>query len=60
MNNVNNVKCYYMKKALDFLLEKGAITQEEHKRACRYNAEILHPDPGYIREWIFWPECGSV
>lgn len=49
MNNANNVKFYYMKKALVFLLENGAITQEEYERACGYNAEILRPDPEYIR-----------
>lgn len=49
MNNANNFKYYFMKKALDILLDNGLITQEEYERACRYNAEILHPDPEYIR-----------
>ena len=49
MNAKNNVKYYRLKKALEFLLEMGAITQEECERACRHNAEILHPDPEYIR-----------
>lgn len=49
MSQQNNVKFYLLQKALDFLLEKRAITQEEFERASRYNAEILHPDREYIR-----------
>ena len=45
----NNVKYYFIQKALKFLLEKGAVTQEEFERASRYNAESLHLDREYIR-----------
>ncbi len=49
MNQQNNVRYYRLQKALDFLLEQGAISEEERERASRYNAEILHPDREYIR-----------
>ena len=49
MNLANNIKYYYLTKALDFLLEQGAITQAEYDEVCRYNAEVLHPDSEYIR-----------
>lgn len=49
MNVKNNIKFYYLSKALQFLLEKGAITQDEYEAVCGYNAEILQPDGGYIR-----------
>lgn len=49
MNQQDNVKFYLMQKVLEYLLEKGAITQEESDRTSRYNAEILHPDREYIR-----------
>lgn len=49
MNLRNNINFYYLNKALLFLLEQGAITQDEYEEVNRYNAEILHPDPEYIR-----------
>ena len=49
MNLQNNIKHYYLTKVLQFLLEQGAITAEEYEAVCRYNAEILRPDSGYIR-----------
>lgn len=49
MNQEKNVKFYLLQKALDFLLEQGAITKEECEDASRRNAEILHPDREYIR-----------
>lgn len=49
MNVKNNIKFYYLSKALRFLLEQGAISQEEYETVCRYNAEIFQPDGGYIR-----------
>ena len=49
MNQQNNVKFYLMQKALEYLMEKDAITQKESDRASRYNAEILQPDREYIR-----------
>ena len=49
MNQETNVKFYLLQKALDFLVEQGAINEEERARASRYNAEILHPDREYIR-----------
>lgn len=49
MNQQNNVKFYLMHKALEYLVEKGAITQDEADRASRHNAEILRPDREYIR-----------
>lgn len=49
MNQENNVKYYLLQKALDLLVEQGAINEEEHARTSRYNAEILHPDREYIR-----------
>lgn len=49
MNQQNNVKFYLMQKALEYLVEKGAITQEESDRVSRHNAEILRPDREYIR-----------
>ena len=52
MNQQNNVKFYLMKKALKYLVEKGAITQEEADRTRRYNAEILRPDREYIRQHL--------
>lgn len=48
MNQENNVIFYLLQKALDFLLEQGAI-KEERARASRYNAEILRHDREYIR-----------
>ncbi len=49
MNLKNNIRFYYLSKALRFLLEQGKITQEEYEAVCRYNAEIFQPDSGYIR-----------
>ena len=49
MSLKNNIKFYYLSKALRFLLENGAITQDEYEAVCRYNAEIFQPDSGYIR-----------
>ncbi|WP_217957897.1 hypothetical protein [Acutalibacter muris] len=49
MNQQNNARFYFMQKALEYLLEKGAIIQEEADRTSRNNAEILRPDPEYIR-----------
>lgn len=49
MNQQNNATYYFLRKALEFLLERGAISQEEFERASRYNAESLHPDREYIR-----------
>ena len=49
MNQQNNVKFYLMQKALEYLVENSAITQDEAERTSRYNAEILHPDREYIR-----------
>lgn len=49
MNQQNNVRYYLLQKALDFLLEQGAITKEEQERTSRYNAEVLRPDWEYIR-----------
>ncbi len=49
MNIKNNIKFYYLSKALRFLLENGAITQDEYDEVCRYNAEICKPESGYIR-----------
>ncbi|QQR30554.1 hypothetical protein I5Q82_02150 [Acutalibacter muris] len=49
MSQQNNVKFRLMQKALEYLVEKGAITKEESDRTSRYNAEILRPDREYIR-----------
>ena len=49
MNLNNNVKYYYLSKALQFLLKQGAISQAEYEQVRRYNAEFLHPDSEYIR-----------
>lgn len=49
MNQQNNVKFYLMQKALEYLVEKGAITQDEADCTSRYNGEILRPDREYIR-----------
>ena len=49
MNVKNNIKFYYLSKALRFLLEQGAISQEEYEAVYRYNAEIFQPDSGSIR-----------
>lgn len=49
MNQQNNAKYYLMQKALEYLIEKGAITPEEADRTSRHNAEILRPDREYIR-----------
>jgi hypothetical protein len=49
MNQQNNATYYFFRKALEFLLEKGAISQDEFERASRHNAEILRPDREYIR-----------
>lgn len=49
MNQQSNARYYFMRKALEYLVQKGAISQEEADRTIRYNAEKLHPDPEYIR-----------
>lgn len=49
MNLKNTLSYYYSLLALKSVLEQGKITEEEYKAACRYNAEILQPDPQYIQ-----------
>ncbi len=49
MNLNNNIKYYYLSKALQFLLERGAISQAEYEQIRGYNAEFLRPDSEYIR-----------
>ena len=49
MNQQNNAIFYFLRKTLEFLLEKGAISQDELERTNRHNAESLHPDREYIR-----------
>lgn len=49
MDNTNNVRYYLLQKTLAYLVEKGAITEDEARTTSRNNAEILHPDREYIR-----------
>ncbi|WP_217959046.1 hypothetical protein [Acutalibacter muris] len=49
MNTRNNVRYYFLERAMRLLLERGVVSQEEYEQTCRRNAEILHPDPEYIR-----------
>ena len=49
MNQQNNAIYYFLQKVLEYLVEKGAISQDEFERTSKYNAENLRPDPEYIR-----------
>lgn len=49
MNTRNNVRYYFLERAMRLLLEKEKVSQDEYERTCRRNAEILRPDPEYIR-----------
>ena len=49
MDLKNTLTYYYSLLALKFIFEQGAITEDEYKTACRYNAEVFQPDPQYIQ-----------
>lgn len=51
MNQQNNATYYFLQKALEFLLEREAISQDEFERASRHNAESLHPGREYISQF---------
>lgn len=42
------VNYYYAKKALQYLLEQGFLSESEYEKVCRYNAEIFRPGREYI------------
>ena len=44
----NSINYYYAKKALQYLLERGLLSETEYEKVCRYNAEIFRPERGYI------------
>ena len=44
----NSINYYYALKALQFLLERGLLSETEYEKVCRYNAEIFRPDREYI------------
>ena len=48
MNLENFINYYYAKKALQFLLEQGLLSETEYENVCRYNAEIFKPEWEYI------------
>ena len=48
MNLENSINYYYAKKALQYLLERGLLSQTDYEKVCRYNAEIFRPERGYI------------
>ena len=48
MNVENSINYYYAKKALQFLLEEGLLSETEYEKVCRYNAEIFKPEREYI------------
>lgn len=44
----NSINYYYAMKALQFLLERGLLSEAECEKVCRYNAEIFRPGREYI------------
>lgn len=44
----NSINYCYAKKALQFLLEQGLLSETECETACRYNAEFFKPGREYI------------
>ena len=48
MNLENFINYYYAKKALQFLLEQGILSETEYETVCRYNAEIFRLGKEYI------------
>ena len=48
MNLENSINYYYAKKALQYLLERGLLSETEYEKVCRYNAETFRPERWYI------------
>ena len=48
MNLENSINYYYALKALQYLLERGLLTEAEYEKVCRYNADIFRPEREYI------------
>ncbi len=48
MNLQNSINYYYAMKALQFLLERDLISEDEYEKICRYNAEIFRLEGEYI------------
>ena len=44
----NSINYCYAKKALQFLLERGLLSDAEYEKVCRYNAEFFKPGREYI------------
>ena len=42
------INYYYTSKALQYLLEQGLLSEAEHEKICRYNAEFFKPEREYI------------
>ena len=48
MNLEGSINYYYILQALQFLLEQGLLSETEHEKISRYNAEIFRPEQEYI------------
>lgn len=48
MKPENRINYYYALQALQFLVERGLISEDEYGKICRYNAEIFRPGKEYI------------
>lgn len=44
----NNFSYIYLKIFFQKMLDEGRISEKEFREICRYNAEMLKPDPQYI------------
>lgn len=48
MKPENRINYYYALQALQFLVERGLLSEAEYEKASRYCAGIFQPERGHI------------
>lgn len=48
MKPANRINYYYALQALQFLVERGLLSEAEYEKASRYCAGIFQPERGHI------------
>ena len=48
MKPENRINYYYALQALQFLVERGLLSEAEYEKASRYCAGIFQPEGGHI------------